>query len=140
MDNTKPTIEFRLNNRSAIPAYMQIVQQVRQALRLGFLVPGDQLPTVREVVSKIAINLNTVFKSYRELETEGLVESRQGIGTFIVRTLADDSISHHDPLRKKLMEWIQESRTAGLDEESIEALYFSVVQELEPEAQHDGSD
>ncbi len=139
MDNPKSTIEFRLNSRSAIPAYMQIVQQVRQALRLGFLVIGDQLPTVREVVSKIAINPNTVFKAYRELEMEGLVESRQGLGTFIVRTLADDSISHHNALRTKLVDWIQESRAAGLDDESIEALYYSVVQELEPETHHDRS-
>lgn len=140
MDDPKSTIEFRLNSRSAIPAYMQIVQQVRQALRLGFLVLGDQLPTVREVVSKIAINPNTVFKAYRELEMEGLVESRQGLGTFVIRTLADDSLTHHDFLRTKLVEWIQESRTAGLDGESIEALFISVLQELVPEAQNDRSD
>lgn len=135
MDDAKSTIEFRLNNRSGVPAYMQIVQQVRHALRLGFLVLGDQLPTVREVVSKIAINPNTVFKAYRELDMEGLVESRPGLGTFIIRTLADDSLTHHDSLRIKIMEWIQESRTAGLDDESIEALFISILQDIEPEVQ-----
>jgi GntR family transcriptional regulator len=135
MDDLKTTIEFRLNNRSGIPAYLQIVQQVRQALRLGFLVPGDQLPTVREVVSKIAINPNTVFKAYRELEMEGLVKSRPGLGTFITVTLADDSITHHDSLRIKLIEWIRESRIAGLNDESIEALFISVLYDPEPEAQ-----
>jgi len=133
MDYPKSTIEFRLNNRSGIPAYFQIVQQVRQALRLGFLVPGDQLPTVREVVSKIAINPNTVFKAYRELEMEGLVESRPGLGTFITVTLADDSIAYHDSLRIKLIEWIRESRIVGLNNESIEALFLSTLYALEPE-------
>jgi len=135
MDDPKSTIEFRLNNRSGIPAYLQIVQQVRQALRLGFLVPGDQLPTVREVVSKIAINPNTVFKAYRELEMEGLVESRPGLGTFITVTLADDSISYHDSLRIKLIEWIRESRIAGLNDENIEALFLSVLYDPEPKSQ-----
>jgi GntR family transcriptional regulator len=113
---------------------MQIIQQVRRALRLGFLVLGDQLPTVREVVSKVAINPNTVFKAYRELEMEGLVESRPGLGTFIICTLADDSITHHDTLRQKLMDWIIESREAGLDDESIEALFISVMRNEESEA------
>jgi GntR family transcriptional regulator len=135
MDEANPSIEFRLNTRSGIPAYLQIVQQVRQALRLGLLVPGDQLPTVREVVSNIAINPNTVFKAYQKLEVEGLVESRPGLGTFIIHTLADDSLTYHDSLRLKLAEWIRESRTAGLGDESIEALFSSVLYDLEPEAQ-----
>ena len=128
------TIDFRLDNRSGVPAYLQIVQQVRQALRLGLLTLNDQLPTVREVVSKIAINPNTVFKAYRELEAEGLVESRPGLGTFVIRTLADNSIAHHESLRRKLLKWVQESRAAGLTDESIEALFLSVLHATESEA------
>jgi GntR family transcriptional regulator len=133
MNETKSTIEFRLNNRSGIPAYMQIVQQVQQALRLGFLAPGDQLPTVREVVSKIAINPNTVFKAYRELEMDDLVESRPGLGTFITHTLADDTLTQHDSLRLKLMGWIQEAQEAGLDEDSIEALFIFAMRTVAQE-------
>lgn len=128
-------IDFRLDNRSGVPAYLQIVQQVRQALRLGLLTLDDQLPTVREVVSRIAINPNTVFKAYRELEAEGLVESRPGLGTFIIHTLADHSLAHHQPLRRKLSGWVQEARTVGLTDESIEALFVSVLHETAPETQ-----
>src|SRR5690348_5392889 len=81
-------IAFHLDTHTGVPAYLQIVQQVKQALRLGLLTAGDQLPTVREVVERVVINPNTVLKAYRELEREGLVASRPGQGTFIIQTLA----------------------------------------------------
>ena len=84
-------IEFHLETRSGVAPYLQLVQQVRRALRLGLLSEGDRLPTVKEVVASIAINPNTVLKAYRELEHEGLVSPRPGLGTFVTRTLADES-------------------------------------------------
>ena len=115
-------IEFHLDARSGVAPYMQLIQQVRHALRLGVLKEGDQLPTVKEVVAKIAINPNTVSKAYRELEYEGLVVARAGRGTFVTRTLGGDSLARHEPLRKDLERWLTEARQAGLDDESIEAL------------------
>src|ERR1043166_9002865 len=79
-------IEFHLDKRSGIPTYLQLVQQVRQAVRLGILRPGDQLPTVKEVVGSLTINPNTVLKAYRDLDREGLVEGRRGVGTFVTGT------------------------------------------------------
>ena len=61
-------IEFHLDRRSGVAPYQQVVQQVRHALRLGFLEVGDQLPTLREMVASLAINPNTVLKAYKELE------------------------------------------------------------------------
>ena len=104
---------------------MQLVQQVRHALRLGVLTVGDQLPTVKEVVSKIEINPNTVLKAYRELVHEGLVSLRAGIGTFVIRSLADSSLAAHEPLRQELQQWFAHAYKAGLDAESIEALFLS---------------
>jgi len=118
-------IEFSLDSRSGVSPYLQIVQQVRRALRLGLLEVGDQLPTVKDVVAKLAINPNTVLKAYRELEREGLVAARPGIGTFVTRTLTDSSLAAHEPLRRDLVRWLTEARLAGLDEESIEALMTS---------------
>src|ERR1700756_4868038 len=92
-------IEFHLDSRSGVSPYLQIVQQGRQAMRLGLLHDGDQLPTVKEVVAQLAINPNTVLKAYRELEHEGLVAARPGIGTFVTATLHDDSLAAHGPLR-----------------------------------------
>jgi GntR family transcriptional regulator len=116
-------IEFHLDARSGVSPYLQIVQQVRQALRLGFLAEGDQLPTVKDVVGRLAINPNTVFKAYRELEHEGLVAARPGVGTFVTGTLSDASLAAHGPLRAELAGWLGRARTAGLDDESIEALF-----------------
>ncbi|MER7170504.1 GntR family transcriptional regulator [Streptomyces mesophilus] len=118
-------IEFHLNGRSGLSPYQQLVQQVRHALRLGLLKEGDRLPTVKDVASRLAINPNTVLKAYRELEHKGLVAARPGVGTFVTRTLADKSLSAHGPLRKELERWLTKARLAGLDEESIEALFLS---------------
>jgi GntR family transcriptional regulator len=120
-------IEFHLDSRSGVSAYLQIVQQVRHALRLGLLREGDQLPTVKEVVARLAINPNTVLKAYRELEHAGLVAARPGVGTFVTGSLADPSIAAHGPLRRELRAWIVRARRAGLDEESIEALFRDAV-------------
>ena len=122
-------IEFHLDTRSGVSPYMQLIQQVRQAMRLGVLVEGDRLPTVKEVVAGVAINPNTVLKAYRELEYEGLVQARPGIGTFVTRTLGADTVAAHEPLRRDLRRWLAEARGAGLDEESIEALFVSTFRE-----------
>jgi GntR family transcriptional regulator len=116
-------IEFHLDSRSGVSPYLQIVQQVRQALRVGVLRQGDQLPTVKEVVGQLAINPNTVLKAYRELEHEGLASARPGVGTFVTGTLGAESIAAQGPLRQALQRWIVKARRAGLDDESIEALF-----------------
>jgi GntR family transcriptional regulator len=95
------------------------------ALRLGLLREGEQLPTVKDVVARLAINPNTVLKAYRELEYQGLAAARPGVGTFVTRTLADSSLAAHGPLRRDLQRWLTRARRAGLDEESIEALFLS---------------
>ena len=92
-------------------------------MRLGLLHKGDQLPTVKEVVARLAINPNTVLKAYRELEHEGLVAARPGVGTFVTGPLSDASLAAHGPLRHALQRWIAKARRAGLDDESIEALF-----------------
>jgi GntR family transcriptional regulator len=120
-------IEFHLDPRSGVATYLQIVQQVKEALRLGTLDVGDQLPTVREVVADLAINPNTVAKAYRDLEREGLVVARQGRGTFVASTLAPASLRHHDQLRAQLERWLARAEDAGLDDESIRALISATL-------------
>ena len=110
---TGPLIEFHLDGRSGVPPYQQLVQQVRHALRLGLLREGDQLPTVKDVVAQLAINPNTVLKAYRELEHEGLVAARPGVGTFVTRTLTDDTLAAHGPLRQDLLRWLAKARRPG---------------------------
>jgi GntR family transcriptional regulator len=118
-------IEFHLDARSGLSPYQQLVQQVRHALRLGLLQTGDQLPKVKDVVAQLAINPNTVLKAYRELEHDGLVGARPGVGTFVTATLADGSLAAHGRLRQDLVRWLGKARRAGLDDESIEALFVT---------------
>ena len=115
-------ISFRVDGHSVVPPYLQIVQQVRQALRMGVLDVGDQLPTVREVVSATAINPNTVLKAYRDLEREGLIQARAGHGTFVLRRPPGPPPGTHSRLGRSLARWVREARDAGLDDESIESL------------------
>ena len=126
-------IEFHLNATSGVAPYLQLVQQVRRALRLGLLSEGDQLPTVKDVVAHLAINPNTVLKAYRELEHSGLVAARAGVGTFVTSTLSDASLAAHGPLRHELQRWFAKARRAGLDDESIEALFQDSFRSLSDE-------
>ncbi|MEU1290450.1 GntR family transcriptional regulator [Kitasatospora sp. NPDC005856] len=122
-------IEYRIERRSGVSTYQQIVQQTKQALRLGLLQPGDKLPTAREVVELTAINPNTVLKAYRELEREGLVEPRPGLGTFVQRSLARPEAAADGPLRADLVGWVDRAREAGLEREDIAALMASVLEQ-----------
>src|SRR6202047_669674 len=112
--NEIKAIEFHLDSRSGVSPYLQVVQQVRRALRLGVLREGDQLPTVKDVVARLAINPNTVLKAYRELEHAGLVAARPGVGTFVTRTLTDATLAAHGPLRDELGAWLTRARAAGM--------------------------
>ena len=120
-------IEFRLDSRSGVPTYLQLVQQVKQAVQLGLLRPGDQLPRVKDVVAKLVINPNTVLKAYRELDIEGIVEGRRGQGTFVSATLPTAPLENHQSLQKALLKWVAAARRAGLDEEAINALFATTV-------------
>jgi GntR family transcriptional regulator len=115
-------ISFRVDGRAGVPPYLQLVRQVRQALRMGVLDVGDQLPSVREVVAEVAVNPNTVLKAYRDLEREGLVEARAGQGTFVRARPPGPPPGTHSRLGRSLAPWVREAREAGLDDESMESL------------------
>jgi GntR family transcriptional regulator len=123
-------IEFRLNPSSGVPTYLQIVQQVEQALRLGYLVTGDRLPKVKEVVASLAVNPNTVLKAYRELEHKGLAAGRPGQGTFIEGTLEVVPLKDLQALQRGLTRWLAEAIQSGLDDEGIAALVATALHDL----------
>jgi GntR family transcriptional regulator len=126
-------ITLRLSSTSGVSAYLQIAKQVRQALQLGLLQPGDQLPTVKEAVATLAVNPNTVLKAYQLLEHEGLIEGRQGQGTFVKTTLAGPSPMQQAKLRRGLDRWLRSAFEAGLDAEGITALFESTLRAADAE-------
>src|ERR1035437_5106190 len=123
-------IEFRLDPGSGVPTYLQLVQQVEQALRLGYLKPGDRLPTVKDTVAFLAINPNTVLKAYRELEHRGLAAGRPGQGTFVEGTLGQVGLPEQTELRRGLIGWLRTADAAGLDEAGIVALFTSALRDF----------
>ena len=120
-------IEFYIEARSGVPSYLQIAQQVRQAVRLGMLRPGDQLPTVKEVVGALTINPNTVLKAYRELDREGVVEGRRGVGTFVSERAAALPSGDVEALGASLERWVATARAAGLDDDTMTALFAAAL-------------
>jgi GntR family transcriptional regulator len=123
----KQSISFHLSSDSGVPAYVQLVQQVKQAMRMGSLDIGDKLPSVKEVVAEVAINPNTVMKAYWELEHEGLVEGRQGVGTYVTQLPAGPPPRVHSRLAQGLSRWVQTARAEGLDDESIESMLRAIL-------------
>lgn len=122
-------IEFRIDRRSGVATYQQLIDQVEHALRLGLLHPGDRLPTAKEVVAATAINPNTVLKAYRELERNGLVEAKRGLGTFVSRSLAMPRDAAEGPLRDEIADWVRRAGQAGLGREDVAALMKAALDE-----------
>jgi GntR family transcriptional regulator len=110
---------FRVDGGSGVPIYRQLVQQVRRDVMLGRLQPGDQLPSVKEVVDSLSVNPNTVVKAFSELEHQGLVVRRQGIGTFVAAAPPVASVPAAPGLLGSLARWVDRARQDGLSAEQI---------------------
>jgi GntR family transcriptional regulator len=122
------SVVFRLDSRSGVPTYMQLVQQVENAIRLGYLQRGDQLPRIKDVVASLSINPNTVLKAYRDLEQKGLIGARPGLGTFVEAAPETVGLSELTALRRNLVTgWLREAAATGLDEDGIVALFTSAL-------------
>ncbi len=130
IDKGDSPIEFRLDPSSGVPTYLQLVQQVEHALRLGYLEPGDQLPKVRDVVAALTINPNTVLKAYKELEVKGLAAGRPGQGTFVKATLSQVTLPELSGLRRSMLGWLADASETGLDEDGIVALFTSALRDF----------
>ncbi len=124
-------IVFRLDPRSGVPTYLQLVHQVEHALRLGYLTEGDQLPRVKDVVAALSINPNTVLKAYRDLEQKGLIAGRPGQGTFVMVSPETVGLPELTALRRALVAgWLRDASAAGLDEDGITALFLAALRDF----------
>ena len=126
-------IEFRVDDRTGVPAYLQLVRQVEHAVRLGLLMPGDRLPTVKEVAGDLAINPNTVLKAYRELDHRGITVGKVGLGTFIQQAAAPVPAAQQAALRRGLHQWLRNAMAAGLTDQDIEAVLADAMRQIRGE-------
>ena len=122
------SIIFRLDPRSGVPTYLQLVHQVENAIRLGYLRRGDQIPRIKDVVSYLSINPNTVVKAYKDLEQKGLIGARPGLGTFVEAEPETVGLRELTTLRRNLVTgWLRDAAASGLDEDGIVALFTSAL-------------
>jgi GntR family transcriptional regulator len=123
-------LRFHLDQGSGVPTYLQLVHQVEQAARLGFLKVGDKLPRVKDAVAELAINPNTVLKAYRELEHRGIAEGRPGQGTFVRAVPTVATLSELTGLRRTLLGWMSQAAGTGLDDDAMTALFASTLRDF----------
>ena len=123
-------ISFHLEPQSGVSFYVQLMQQVKESLLFGLLKPGDRLPTVKDVVAQVAVNPNTVLRAYRDLEHDGFVVSRPGLGTFIAANApASIARASYRSLRADLERCIRKARAEGLDDSALASLFAHVLRE-----------
>ena len=121
----KKTFEFRLDDRSGVPVYRQLIDQVMGGIAAGTLAAGHQLPTVRQVAVDLSINPNTVMRAYREMEIRGVLETQQGTGTFIShQKVKRDEVERQRQLNQLVTEFISRAGAAGFTiEELLEQIH-----------------
>ncbi len=129
--NMRNGFEFRLDLRSGVPVYRQIIDQVRAGVASGTLTAGDQLPTVRQLAVDLAINPNTVLRAYRELELGGFLETQQGTGTFNTqKKVKRDEAERARQLSQLAGEFLSRAGAAGFTAEEL----LEQLREMAPEA------
>ena len=119
-----PAFLFKLDTRSGVPVYRQLIDQVQAGIASGNLATGDQLPTVRQVAVDLEINPNTVLRAYRELEIRGVLDTQQGTGTFIAdRKVSHDGAEHDRQLQHLVSEFVARAGAGGFTlQELIDSL------------------
>jgi len=124
---------FRLNASSGVPLYLQLTEQVKHAVEIGALRPGDQLPTIRALAEELTMNSNTVVRAYRELEHDGVVELRHGLGVFV-----SSSVSGKGKLMRQAQAVVQSAlerlQALGVTEQEIRRMFESELSAMQAES------
>jgi GntR family transcriptional regulator len=118
-----------VNPRSGVPLYVQLMEQVKHALEVGVLQPGEQLPTVRQLASELTIAPNTIVKAYDELADLGLIESKPGVGTLVVKNIA--SIlreQQQEALFERLQRVVRDAAHLEINAEQLRAGFEAAIQ------------
>lgn len=111
---------LEVDAKSGVPIYVQIVEQVRRAVEAGGLEAGDRLPTVRALAKELAVAPNTVVKAYNELQREGFIESRPGVGTVVAEgVVAVAREQRLASLYDRLSELVRDAVALGVSEDEL---------------------
>jgi GntR family transcriptional regulator len=134
-------IWLHVNIRSGVPIYVQLIEQIKHALEVGTLSPGDTLPSVRELASELSIAPNTIVKAYNELQRMGLIESRAGKGTVVLGEVEDTIRARQkEALVERLRAVVHDASKLGVSAEELQAHFEQAVQQFFPEVQRQGGE
>jgi GntR family transcriptional regulator len=129
---------FRIDTANSIPVYAQIVEQVKRAIAIGTLRPGDGLPSLRETALKLRINPLTVSKAYKQLETEGLIETRHGLGSVVSLTVDGPAGDYRrEVLERSVDGLLADAAQLGVTSDEVRVLLEERIRAMEG---HDGSE
>jgi GntR family transcriptional regulator len=132
-------IWLHVNIRSGVPIYVQLIEQIKHALEVGTLLPGDTLPSVRELASELSIAPNTIVKVYNELQRLGLIESRAGKGTVVLGQVEDIlRTQQQEALVERLRVVVHDASKLGMSVGELQVLFEQAVQQFFPEEQRQG--
>jgi len=121
-------MDLRLDITSTVPAFQQLVDQVKAAVARGALRPGDPIPSVRQLAAQVLVNPNTVARSYRELDREGVIHARRGLGYFVTDgAVAACQADCGDAFAEQLQSVLRAAREAGLNDETIRAAFARIM-------------
>lgn len=125
-------VQIRVDFRSGSPIYLQVVDQIRQKVASGELVPGDQLPTVRQLAADLRVNLNTIARAYRLLDEAGLISTQQGRGTYIWETLTNERAQklHEQTLEGLTRRYLEECSRLGATPDEIRGVISRFIADL----------
>jgi GntR family transcriptional regulator len=125
-----------VNPRSGVPLYVQLIEQVKHALEIGALQPGEQLPTVRQLASELTIAPNTIVKAYDELARLGLIESKPGVGTIVVMNI-DGALrqQQREALSERLQRLVRDAAHLEVDEKHLRAEFEAALHRFYREPQ-----
>ncbi|HHX77871.1 MAG TPA: GntR family transcriptional regulator [Firmicutes bacterium] len=122
-------MKFFINHRSGVPIYLQLIQQIEKGMAANILIPGEQLPTVRELALELTINPNTVARAYRELEARGLITSHQGRGTFVASNIVANPAQKEKIITAQISELVREAGQLGITPARLKELFTKCLEE-----------
>jgi GntR family transcriptional regulator len=123
-------MDLRINFASGVPIYQQLMEQIKHAVETGAIRVGEQLPTIRKVAEELAMNPNTVARSYRELEREGVIEVRHGSGAYVVEAENASRAAAIGQAGEALRQGIEKGLELGLSAPELHRVFESELSSL----------
>lgn len=128
-------MDLRVSPSSGVPIYLQLMEQIKHAIDVGAIREGEQLPTIRTVAEELAMNPNTVARAYRELEHEGVIEVRHGLGAFVTEPkISAAKIAQIRKAGEVLRHAIEKGTALGLSESELRRVFEDELSRLQGNA------